>query len=117
MSGSPLGVQRVRGALVLSAALFGCMTTLGLILPNATAAALVPFARQAGTASALLGMLQYALGAAAGAVVGLLHNGTALPMAGTVAGCGVCGALVLAVSERLHDRSRTGHQSAPDRAA
>jgi DHA1 family bicyclomycin/chloramphenicol resistance-like MFS transporter len=97
------------------AALFACMTTLGLILPNATAAALVPFARQAGTASALLGMLQYALGAGAGAVVSLLHNGTALPMAGTVVCCGLCGSLVLAVGERQRNRAQsrphaaTGH--------
>jgi DHA1 family bicyclomycin/chloramphenicol resistance-like MFS transporter len=87
------------------AALFACMTTLGLILPNATAAALVPFARQAGTASALLGMLQYALGAAGGAAVGLLHNGTALPMAGTVSCCGLVGCMVVSVSERRRARA------------
>jgi DHA1 family bicyclomycin/chloramphenicol resistance-like MFS transporter len=93
------------GFALFFATLFVCMTTLGLILPNATAAALVPFARQAGTASALLGMLQYAMGAGAGAVVGVLHNGTALPMAGTVACCGIFGCLVIAVSERRRVRA------------
>ena len=39
-------------------------------------------------------------GAGAGALVGFLHDGTALPMAATVAGCGLCGCLVVAVSER-----------------
>jgi MFS transporter, DHA1 family, multidrug resistance protein len=105
---------RLGGFVAFFATLFVCMTTLGLILPNATAAAMAPFARQAGAASALLGTLQYALGAGAGAVVGLLHNGTALPMAGTVACCGACGCLVVAISERR--RAQPGPLELPDRA-
>jgi DHA1 family bicyclomycin/chloramphenicol resistance-like MFS transporter len=34
----------------------------------------------AGTASAFLGMLQFAMGAAAGALVGFFHDGTAMPL-------------------------------------
>ena len=69
------------------APLFVCLATLGLILPNTTAAAMARFGRRAGGASALLGMLQYAIGAAAGAVVGILHDGTIVPMAAVVAAC------------------------------
>jgi DHA1 family bicyclomycin/chloramphenicol resistance-like MFS transporter len=72
------------------ATLFVCVATLGLIFPNATAAAMAPFGREAGAASAVLGLLQYAVGAAAGAAVGLLHDGTAVPMAGSVAACEAC---------------------------
>lgn len=80
--------------------LFICIATLGLIFPNATAAAMAPFAEEAGAASAVLGLLQYAVGAAAGAAVGLLHTGTALPMAATVATCEGLLWLVISVTER-----------------
>ena len=49
---------------------------------------MAPFPHQAGAASALLGTLQFAVGAATGAVVGVFHDGAGLPMALTIAGCG-----------------------------
>ncbi len=72
-----------------------CVASLGMQFPNATAAAMVPFADQAGTASALLGMLGYIVGAGSGALVGVLHDGTAVPMAVMVAGCSTCAWLIL----------------------
>jgi DHA1 family bicyclomycin/chloramphenicol resistance-like MFS transporter len=69
--------------------LFFCIASTGLVGPNATAGAMAPYARQAGSASAMLGAIQFGFGAAAGALVGLLFNGTALPMAATIALCGV----------------------------
>jgi DHA1 family bicyclomycin/chloramphenicol resistance-like MFS transporter len=57
--------------------------------------AMAPFGRQAGSASALLGALQFAIGAAAGTLVGVLDNGTALPMVGIIACCGVAAYVVL----------------------
>ncbi len=56
----------------------------GLVLPNATAAAIAPFARMAGSASAMLGFIQMAGGALAGYLVGRLHDGTTVPMAEVV---------------------------------
>ena len=50
-----------------------------------TAAALAPFGDAAGSASALLGTTQFLVGAAAGGLVGLLHNGSAIPMSAVVA--------------------------------
>jgi MFS transporter, DHA1 family, multidrug resistance protein len=61
--------------------LFLCLSTLGIIFPNGTAMAMQPFSAKAGSASALLGICQFILGAGGGALVGLLHNGTAVPMA------------------------------------
>jgi DHA1 family bicyclomycin/chloramphenicol resistance-like MFS transporter len=43
----------------------------------------------AGSASALLGTLQFAIGAGAGTLTGALHTNTALPMAGIIALCGI----------------------------
>ncbi|HEY6008722.1 MAG TPA: multidrug effflux MFS transporter [Geobacteraceae bacterium] len=71
--------------------LFACLCTTGLLYPNVTALALAPFDKAAGSASALLGTIQYTLGASAGALVGMLHNGTAVPMLATMAACGVTG--------------------------
>jgi DHA1 family bicyclomycin/chloramphenicol resistance-like MFS transporter len=52
---------------------------------------MAPHGRAAGSASALMGALQFGVGAVAGALVGALHNGTALPMAGVMAACGLLG--------------------------
>ena len=71
--------------------LFACLSTTGLLYPNVTALAMAPFDKAAGSASALLGTVQYTLGATAGAVVGMLHDGTAVPMTATMAACGVIG--------------------------
>ncbi|NVN99962.1 MAG: multidrug effflux MFS transporter [Geobacteraceae bacterium] len=69
--------------------IFVCLTMTGLLYPNVTALALAPFDKAAGSASALLGTIQYSIGASAGALVGVLHSGTAVPMTATMAACGV----------------------------
>jgi DHA1 family bicyclomycin/chloramphenicol resistance-like MFS transporter len=61
----------------------------GFVMPNTTALAMAPHGAVAGSASALLGTLQFVLGAVAGALVGVLGNGTAVPLAAVIAGCGV----------------------------
>ncbi|MDD2336324.1 MAG: multidrug effflux MFS transporter [Geobacteraceae bacterium] len=66
-----------------------CMT--GLLYPNVIALAMTPFEKEAGSASALLGTIQYTLGATAGALVGVFQNGTAVSMIGTMVVCGVVG--------------------------
>lgn len=76
--------------------IFVCICMTGLLYPNVTALALAPFGREAGSASALLGTIQYTLGASAGALVGMCHNSTALPMAVSMAICGVVGWLAVA---------------------
>ncbi|WP_099371661.1 multidrug effflux MFS transporter [Sphingobacterium sp. 1.A.5] len=56
----------------------------GFIFPNTSAVALTPFKSLAGSASALLGCIQMAIGALASAVVSLLHNETPWPMLGVM---------------------------------
>lgn len=75
--------------------IFICLCTTGLLYPNVTALAMAPFATSAGSASALLGTIQYSLGATAGAFVGMFHNGTGLPMVLTMAGCAVIGTIAV----------------------
>ena len=74
--------------------LFVFIASLGFILPLATALAMAPHGRNAGSASALIGVLQFTLGAAAGISVGILHDGSARPMTLVIAMCG-CGAVLI----------------------
>lgn len=69
--------------------IFGFMMMQGFVFPNASALAIEPFTRNAGSAAALLGSLQMTSGAVASALVSYCHNNTALPMAGVMATCGL----------------------------
>lgn len=60
----------------------------GFVMPNTTALAMAPHGRVAGSASALMGTLQFVLGATAGILVGALGDGTAVPFAVVIATCG-----------------------------
>jgi MFS transporter, DHA1 family, multidrug resistance protein len=60
---------------------------LNLINANAAAGALEYFPDNAGTASAVVGAVRYGCGAISGVCVGLLHDGTAMPMAWVILGC------------------------------
>jgi DHA1 family bicyclomycin/chloramphenicol resistance-like MFS transporter len=71
--------------------LFVVVSSMGFVMPNATALALSDHPRIAGSASALLGVMQYAIGAAAAPFVGAFGVKTALPMAVVIAGLGVSG--------------------------
>jgi DHA1 family bicyclomycin/chloramphenicol resistance-like MFS transporter len=74
--------------------LFVFVASLGFILPNTTVLAMAPHARIAGSASALLGTVQFLPGAGAAALAGALGSGTAAPLAVVVAGC-ACGAFLI----------------------
>lgn len=78
-------------ALVLPQAVY--MFAFGMIMPNSTAAALTPFPQAAGTASSLMGTLQFGGGAVVGVGIGALYDGTALPLAAVLAGGGLAAAL------------------------
>ncbi|MCU0946160.1 MAG: Bcr/CflA family multidrug efflux MFS transporter [Rubritepida sp.] len=84
----------------LYAALFAYLAILGAILPLGTVLAIAPFPHMAGTASALLGTLQFGLGALAGVLLALVNDGSAMPMAVTIAAAGLCAALAWAALAR-----------------
>ena len=73
----------------LLAPLFVYIASLGFALPNVIATALASQGRNAGTASALLGTLQFGAGATVGMLLGALGDGTAVPMAALIATCGL----------------------------
>lgn len=93
-------ITGVGGLPVFAGTLSLCVASLAMIFPNATAAAMKPFPREAGSASAMLGMLQYILGATAGAMVSWFHNGTAMPMVLVMLVSSACGLLILQMGNR-----------------
>lgn len=60
--------------------LFFFILTMGMIAPNASACALANQKKSAGSASALMGTIQFTTSAVCSGLVSKLHNGTTLPM-------------------------------------
>jgi len=81
----------VGGLAAILAPLFVAIASLGILMPNAVAAALAGHAVHAGSASALIGTTQFVLGAAAGAIAAGLHSASALAMAVAIAGSSAAG--------------------------
>jgi DHA1 family bicyclomycin/chloramphenicol resistance-like MFS transporter len=75
----------------IAAPLFVYVASLGVVMPLAVTLAMAQHGRVAGSASAVIGTLQFGAGAVAGLLVGALHDGTALPMALLVAAGGAGG--------------------------
>ena len=61
--------------------MFVIVSSLSFVLPNSTALALADHAKVAGTASALLGVLQFLVGALVAPLVGAGGTASAVPMA------------------------------------
>jgi DHA1 family bicyclomycin/chloramphenicol resistance-like MFS transporter len=79
------------GRVATQALLFVYLFLHGFLNPDTTALAMAPFAREAGSAAAVLGCLQMLIAALASAAVSTLANGTALPMAAVMAVCSIVG--------------------------
>lgn len=73
--------------------MFACIACLGILLPNASACAMAGQGSHAGSASALLGSLQFVIAASAAAMVAWLHDGSAWPVAVVIFGCGLLAVL------------------------
>jgi len=82
--------------------LFCSVSCLGGILPNATACALSNQGSKSGSASGLLGSLQFCLAAVASAVVGIIHNNDAVAMSLVVFACSFMALLFVLYANRLN---------------
>ncbi len=78
---------------MLVALLMLCLSTGPLIGANSTAIAMSHVGAHRGTASSVLGVMQFAVASLASAAVGLLHNGTVYPMVGIILAGGVLASL------------------------
>lgn len=79
--------------------LFAFLTCLGFTFPNATALALAPFSRNAGSASALLGFFQLGIGTVASVGVSIFSNGTPAPLVAVIAATSVIALAVLVIGQ------------------
>ena len=73
------------------------------MIPTTAVLAMEEHGAIAGTASALLGTLQFATGAVAMAIAGLFFDGTPLPM---VAGIAACAVIALVLTQLTLGRAR-----------
>lgn len=73
------------------------MGSMGFVMPNSAVGALSRHATQAGSASALMGTMQFCLAALSGVLVGALSDGTARPMAALM----LLGAIGAVAADRL----------------
>ncbi|MFW3171589.1 multidrug effflux MFS transporter [Geodermatophilus sp. CPCC 206100] len=84
----------------LTVCLFVVVASLGAILPSATALAMERFPSASGTASALLGGVQFLLGAAIAPLVGLGGRDSAVPLGISLAVLGSAALLAYSVARR-----------------
>ncbi len=80
--------------------LFAIVVELGFVLPNASALALTDYPHVAGSASALLGALQFCIGAAVAPLVGVAGPHSAVPMGIVVATLGLGAAAAVIATAR-----------------
>ncbi|MDG4886473.1 MULTISPECIES: multidrug effflux MFS transporter [unclassified Mesorhizobium] len=94
------GVDRLD---VMAALLFVGYGFLGLVIPTTSVLAMEEHGEIAGTASALMGTLHFAIGALAMGVAGLFFDGTPLPM---VAGITLCAVISFMLAKLTLGRAR-----------
>ncbi|MEX2454387.1 MAG: multidrug effflux MFS transporter [Rhodospirillaceae bacterium] len=83
------------------------LVSLAFITPGTTAGAMSPFPHMAGAASSLLGFIQFFAGAVATAAIGLLNDGTPMPMAAVIGICTVGSLVAFLTLIRPMARDRT----------
>ncbi len=94
-------ISEVLNAAGTIALIFSFLFWSGFMAPNATAIALRPFTRFAGSASALLGSIQMVAGALASGLVSYFHNQTPLPMAVSMGACATLALLALFIHKQV----------------
>jgi DHA1 family bicyclomycin/chloramphenicol resistance-like MFS transporter len=97
-AGSLTGLVGLTGTILLLLLFLSCQ---GFTFPNSSALCMAPFAKHAGSASALMGAVQMGLGAISSGIVSMLSNGTALPMTGVMACCAIISFIILHVGKRM----------------
>ena len=96
--GSLTGWIGLAGTIILLLVFLSCQ---GFTFPNSSALSMAPFAKNAGSASALMGAVQMSLGAVSSGLVSVFSNGTALPMTAVMACCAIISLIILYFGKRM----------------
>ncbi|MCH7413700.1 Bcr/CflA family multidrug efflux MFS transporter [Belliella sp. R4-6] len=99
-----LNIFNVQGLVIT---MFVFLTAHGLNQPNAAALSLAPFAKSAGSASALLGSMRMAMGGIVSATVSFIHNGTAMPMVIMMALCAFGGLITVLLDRKIPNKKHS----------
>jgi MFS transporter, DHA1 family, multidrug resistance protein len=91
-----LSVLEIRAGLAVALPAFLWMFGHGLHFPQSMAGAVAPFPQTAGAASSLIGFYQTCAGAIAAFIMGVLHDGSALPLGGLMLGLSIVAFLAYA---------------------
>jgi MFS transporter, DHA1 family, multidrug resistance protein len=83
------------------ATIFVFLCCVGITYPNTSALSLAPFSKNAGTAAALLGAFQMAIGTFVSVVVSMFNSRSTIPMAGLMASAAVVAFLILMIGRRF----------------
>jgi hypothetical protein len=97
-------------------AVFLGIASLGIVMPNATAAAMACFDEHAGCASAVLGVLQSTSDVIASTAVSALADGTAWPMKAVMLTCAIAALAMLGPSPSVMGSRRFQSSSSASRA-
>ena len=93
----------------VAALLFVYVASVGCLFPNITAMAMAPHGARAGSASALIGVIQFTLAAGSASLIGAANSGAAIPVATLIAVCSVSAVVLywaMVHSLRSQPRSR-----------
>jgi MFS transporter, DHA1 family, multidrug resistance protein len=88
------------GLITTIVVLFAFLTSIGLTYPNASALALAPFTKNAGSASALLGFLQIGIAGLTSSLIGVFNSGNSLPVIIMMVGASLVALLVLLAGKK-----------------
>lgn len=90
-AGAWSGLLQLYGVAML---LFVYVSSVGCLFPNTTAMAMAPHGTKAGSASALIGVIQFGLAAVSASVIGAANSGAAMPVATVIGISGVSAAVI-----------------------
>lgn len=97
-------MARIIGLYGTAVLLFVYVASIGCLFPNTTAMAMASQRENAGSASALLGTIQFSLAAITTTAVGSANHATPLPMAAAVAVCGISAFVLYAVQHGMFNK-------------
>ncbi|HEY9197698.1 MAG TPA: multidrug effflux MFS transporter [Mucilaginibacter sp.] len=83
------------------AMVFGVLCCVGICSPNTSALSLAPFTKNAGSASALMGAFQMAVGSLASVGITMIKSLSTLPVAGVMAASSAIALLILLIGKRF----------------
>jgi DHA1 family bicyclomycin/chloramphenicol resistance-like MFS transporter len=86
--------------------LFFTLAANPVAVANSTAIAMAAYVKHSGSASSLIGALQFGCAGAISALTGLLHNGTSYPMAVTMLVCTAGALMTLLLNRRTRQKAR-----------